>query len=828
MSPSSNAAYKGKFTHRWWPQLPEELVRLIATNYLWDLSATSYCPKQWETRDQWYPRMVYTILRDAAEIEAKFMQICPQWSLAVETHLFWQQAISLIDPHDSLAHIAVLRSNPNSTQPPITLRLTPYRHFRNLSIYSCFVCRINWPATNQGLASAKRTVHTSFLGAIPVCRDHNRKGSFCGLCLREADVHQDSLLVSCLENEDEESWPGIETTCRSCRAEWLWRRASANPTDRDAIGGHKFNSPDWETRQTVDGFIDLAEGTISDVISLAQEKHWLRCYTKLPELMSQALAASRYAGYENEAGDDDDLTLSEEEEDTDLMQMTEESGGVRDLALADWARTRIINGFWLNPADQWYGNTIPNQPRSVPAVHPCPWTVDEYGDNYHEQHPSEAIVSAAHPPSFALCEQAYQAFQRQLRLILLPAMKNIVRKLVIECSSDGIDPAVKAARMTHEDVIIELRDEAVWFEGIDWLEKRRNERRDQEETRLRQAREEGSDDSSSSTRSDGSHTTSPVLSTTTLQTTPSPPPLDKDDIETVPTPITIAVAPVLNPPRLLRPIPHVPVTLSNLPQYSFDAFKTVWREACAPLYHCRCRICERAQCRANADANHTTTVPSQQPVAPAPTSVPQRKPREIKLQTWVNPVREPVQASEEESGNESDVADNGSSSDGDDESNPPSRRSRKRSIELLDDYDGSEDDADAEGDLDEDYPKHSRVRLRKAPQRVLRLLVHSHPSKKARKDEDRETPVPCSKWGASPGRLRKRGSEELDDEDLPNDRVINGTACPGNGNGIKRARVSVEPPGEGQSPPTSLTGSLNDELSSTHSPTPEKRDEIRS
>ena len=37
--------------------------------------------------------------------------------------------------------------------------------------------------------------------------------------------------------------------------------------------------------------------------------------------------------------------------------------------------------------------------------------------------------------------------------------------------------------------------------------------------------------------------------------------------------------------------------------------RQVWREACAPLYHCRCTICERAMVRANVAAGHT--VPSQ-------------------------------------------------------------------------------------------------------------------------------------------------------------------------------------------------------------------------
>ena len=40
----------------------------------------------------------------------------------------------------------------------------------------------------------------------------------------------------------------------------------------------------------------------------------------------------------------------DDEDDPELMQLTEESG-VRDLALGDWARARILNGHWFSPAD---------------------------------------------------------------------------------------------------------------------------------------------------------------------------------------------------------------------------------------------------------------------------------------------------------------------------------------------------------------------------------------------------------------------------------------------------------------------------------------------
>jgi hypothetical protein len=139
-------------------------------------------------------------------------------------------------------------------------------------------------------------------------------------------------------------------------------------------------------------------------------------------------------------------------------------------------------------------------------------------------------------------------------------------------------------------------EEALWFDGIDWSEKRRNAReqeqerlerervreREQERDMERRHRTEGSDDSAAGTPRTSD--TSPVLSTSTLGTTPSPPPLgehrkdklhaDAKERERTRQP-TIAVDPVLNPPRLLRPIPYVPETIAHLPGYSLEAIRAV-------------------------------------------------------------------------------------------------------------------------------------------------------------------------------------------------------------------------------------------------------------
>lgn len=431
-----------------------------------------------------------------------------------------------------------------------------------------------------------------YLRNVPVCRDH-RKGTFCAICLRAAPHDDTNLMVCVADNEDEETWPGLEATCRSCRLEWLWRRASHNSGDREALGGFPFrwskHAPDWETRQAIETFVDMGEGRIADVLSCARDKHWLRTYTKLADMLSQAVAATKFvdraeAGYEGDGSDDD---LSADEDDPELMSLTEDACGVRELAIQDWVRNRILDGHWISPADQWYRLFTPHKP-FVPAEHPCPWLGATYagavqdgessGDGEELLHPRPRTYDAPCPPSYDLCEHVFRVYQRTMHDILLPAMSNIVRRILMESQVDGGDPAMRASRMSLEDVVKELRDQDTWSKGIDWIQ-RRHVRQKQE---LR-SRHRSEDDETSSSRS-GSHTTSPVLSTTTLQTTPSPPPSGSKDDDIVPSPIGASspVVPVPESPStqthtLLRPIPYIPVAIAHLPQYSTDSIRMVSR-----------------------------------------------------------------------------------------------------------------------------------------------------------------------------------------------------------------------------------------------------------
>ncbi|KAJ7614240.1 hypothetical protein DFH06DRAFT_1014211 [Mycena polygramma] len=359
-------------------------------------------------------------------------------------------------------------------------------------------------------------------------------------------------------------------------------------TSSSSLGRYSdlFKPEDSVVRAVLNGFVELGEGTVHHVVVVAGERGWLRARTRWEELMRQAMAARRWGdgtGAATTLDSDIDLEMDEEEEGAVALEMT-----VKEMALTDWARGRILDGAWTAPADVYFGYRV----NGVRAVHPVSWAVSQPPSPPHSSsaHPAEPVPI---PPTYGLTEAAHTAHCRQLRVVLLPPFRNVVRRVIVECALDAaeadaaadgdvpdtrarrpLDPAIRAARMSLAEVVAQLRgEEQVWFDGIDWSETRKN-------ARERTHRSEGSDDSCAGTPRTSD--TSPGLSTSTPGTTPSPPPLGERDRkakdaqrrEQARQPM-IAVAPVLNPPRLLRPIPYVPETLDHLPQYSIEALKAV-------------------------------------------------------------------------------------------------------------------------------------------------------------------------------------------------------------------------------------------------------------
>ncbi|KAH9051024.1 hypothetical protein EDB83DRAFT_2399743 [Lactarius deliciosus] len=546
-----------------WSQLPPEIVRLIATHYILDVSTSSHCPATWEHSDNWPHRIVYTVFRDAFALE-KLMTVCPSWGSALEWHRFWNHACCAVDPLETLAQHSFTQSNDNTSTPH---RISPYHQFR-------IITQINNPGTNVGLAVAKRAVAVPFMGTILTCRDH-RKSAYCGLCLHEAPPRYDvftaeAATVGCVENEDVETWPTVATTCRSCRSEWLWRRMGVAAPDREvsASGSPYWSSLDWEVRQSIDAFIESGEGTLGDIIQIAREKLWLSRYTRIGMHMEHALAQQRLDmrtnGYGYESTDEDATSGEVDPDDYETLAMAEELHSVREMAQSDWARTRILDGLWLSPADDWYGY----RPRPPPAEHPAPWAL-QVADS--QVHPTPTTIRVPPAPTYHLADQLYRVYERQLRKILLPAMQNIIKRIMCQ----GRVEAMKVvASMDSEDVLRALQQAWAWSKDLRQLPPPVHESDLDPGT--------PPDDASSSSKSDASHTTSPKDGEA-----------ESPREEAPRMRLFMEIGPP-EPSNLLRDIPYVPATTQEMPSYSLKALIEVWRESYAPLFACSCKICERA------------------------------------------------------------------------------------------------------------------------------------------------------------------------------------------------------------------------------------------
>ncbi|KAK7025661.1 hypothetical protein R3P38DRAFT_3531396 [Favolaschia claudopus] len=559
------AGYKGK-TVRSWAELPTEAIqyaprfmgfppfyssvsdcrspRSLATWYLNITAPTRPLPATWdfytnpEHKHRYIPYpeyLIYVAARDAKAGEA-LMCVCTRWGVTLEQHPFWTHAIQCFDPYGACAHFAWSATFSSGNATSSFVATTPFHHFRAILHTSCLPCRINFPQSNTGLGSARWTVNTLRLGMVKVCGEHfssaggdvntidvnSRRGSrHCSVCLVDGDLakraRDDAVRVARDELKRAE-WAVAQAVVVGCGYEG-WQAvgdaaaAGSGPAfaGSGSVGADLVSSPRGATN------------TIPD-----------ECYD------------------EDSSESDDDPLGNEEDESLDMA--------VKEMALTDWARARVLDGAWAAPADVHNrmkdGVRLADADPYVPAVHPVHWSrrvapllqqrrsvraIGTVGwiDAASQCHPGPPTQP---PPTQCLAEKANNAFVKQMRSILLPVFSNVVRRLVIDYAIDPVEvqaslltgaanssnppqhitqvqgrkplpPAICAARMTIAEVVQQLREEVgLWFDG----------------------------------------------------------------------------------PQLLREIPHVPQSIDHLSQNSKEVLIIIWREACTPLYQCRCSICERA------------------------------------------------------------------------------------------------------------------------------------------------------------------------------------------------------------------------------------------
>ncbi|KAJ7698442.1 hypothetical protein B0H14DRAFT_2649500 [Mycena olivaceomarginata] len=222
---------------------------------------------------------------------------------------------------------------------------------------------------------------------------------------------------------------------------------------------------------------------------------------------------------------------------------------VKEMALGDWMRGRILDGACLASGDVYFRKQggLENPELGVRAVHPVSWSIST---------PSSppSTTSSVHPTAAASAPAPATPERHPgpspLRRPHTHSPRPRTARTSRTCAPSS-SPSSRTSRNARADEEHEREQE-------------RGQERGQEREREMRYHAERSDDSSAGTP----HTsdTSPVLSTSTQETTLSPPPLrsasTRSSGRTSSTPPcveereikpTFLVSPVLNPPRLLRP-----------------------------------------------------------------------------------------------------------------------------------------------------------------------------------------------------------------------------------------------------------------------------------
>lgn len=236
------------------------------------------------------------------------------------------------------------------------------------------------------------------------------------------------------------------------------------------------------------------------------------------------------------------------------MLQSQEEGGIRDLAIAAWARNRILDGNWVTPTDMWFARTGQlshdsdwNPNFVTPSVHPIPYLLpsssddmDDSGDAKQQQLHSPTADQHAPFPSYRFAQLAFNCFKSAFHSLLQEPLRHTVARLYSQARATGQDACVLIAKVTLDDVLGFLREERTWY-------------------------------------------------------------VDKGQ-----------------GPQLQHAIPYVPINIENMPPITRALFQTIWRDACQPFFACQCTICLRvmnkqADIQGVSEASHTPMVPSVPP-----------------------------------------------------------------------------------------------------------------------------------------------------------------------------------------------------------------------
>ncbi|EJD44950.1 hypothetical protein AURDEDRAFT_152052 [Auricularia subglabra TFB-10046 SS5] len=561
---SALAVRQGKTRARDLAWLPKDVLSLVLTHVLLKTAQGPYTQSSWDSEPElWQQREAFVTLK-LAQAALNLVNVCPPWHKALNDHPFWRTACHVMDPADHYPTMLAYYSAPAAAAQGMSAvsvrRFRPsadtYRHLTN---FFCAACRINRAFDRREGASVmlKRWMPSSHFGLVAVCREH-KFVTLCGVCLRESSglaPPESPFEPGVTENDDDEVFPGLAATCTSCRQDAL-----CSHLDRagllSTLGGRNFDKAEADLKNLLDSYVDLADGDVNSLVIMAAERVWLRDHTRMREMMAQMIAASRYHD-----GEDAEMLADEDDEDMDLDASWAEEANARELSLGEWARTRILDGVWTAPGDD-YGRPELIALQQNNAVHPIPALVDAKPQPFKPHAPI---------PAAGLAHHVSRAYGFNLRTLLWPALINVAQRLIV--AHDG-----NVERAQEEACSISRSPELV-----NWVLARCAE-----EKSWRQIVPAGApppqrhvhsrSDSSSTSSVDGERSPTSPASTTTMRTTP--------DSEALGAPVAHAV-------------PWVPAALPRgagpLPETRF-VLERVWKDACcAAMYTppCRCAACLR-------------------------------------------------------------------------------------------------------------------------------------------------------------------------------------------------------------------------------------------
>ncbi|KAF8342794.1 uncharacterized protein EI90DRAFT_3149869 [Cantharellus anzutake] len=642
--------FKGKLAYRSWSELPAEVLKLVATEIINDFFLVNpYVPRTWDQPHKYHARTLWLMLSAAEELQA-LQSVCRRWESALFSHRFWTQIVEMLD-----------RTRQHTVFSDLE-RPSPFSIYQAIINTCCIPCFFNLSSLNP--TPAKHQVQTAHLGWVSACALHHKE-RFCSVCLQDEYVpqtlrpwhdvdHQGRWKPPglCL-NDDVQTWAQCLMTCLTCRREELDKKLTR--TFGPNIGQLATDSI---IPVIYSDFVRSGRGDIKRVTADIDDRLWLQENTRYDEHMEQyrssvllnrigaeefeLLQRMRAEQHERMAQGyhveplPDNLSIHE-------VYTYKARESLRNMALHEWAKCRVMEGYWFAPADFWqdgYSAAVENLEsaahRGVAVVHPHEgFQINPEGLRY----PSNVHFGST-PPRGSLLSDCQFAFLRIFRLILRPALENCLRRLIAMSKASGVDPCTVAQKIKTEQLLSceYLRAPENWLAGYDWQAQYTSTSPTEEASPSLTASTTTASEGSGSGRGGSDGTDGRSSPATTFRTTPSPSPEVKpQSLESNPLPAE-SMSPSLptcqtvvpsqtssstpgewsssSPTRLLvaepRPfehVPRIPVYWTYLGPSIPQLLESLWQEVYTPLFTCSCSICKRGVTSVDTEDEYTRDEP---------------------------------------------------------------------------------------------------------------------------------------------------------------------------------------------------------------------------